>query len=280
VPELPEVETVRRVMRRALGGKIVRKVEIPPDDILLSQVPPEPFVELLTGARVTDVGRKGKYWWIELDRRPWVFGHLGMTGWIRDLSARETRLREHGKAPLLDETGRPRFLKMLLEAEDGARIAFTDARRLGRLWLAESPEADARIGKLGPDAYDELPPPESFSAMLRRRKAPIKAVLMDQSFLAGLGNWLADETLYQAGIAPKRPAAEINEDEAARLHGAITDVLRHAVEVEADYERFPENWLFHHRWGGARGTELIEGRSILRETVGGRTTAWVPDVQK
>lgn len=277
MPELPEVETVRRVMRRALGGKRIARAEVVNDSIVCES-PPEGIRAALEGATVVEIGRRGKTWWLELDRRPWLGGHLGMSGWIRELGAPTTRLMEHGNAPLDDENGRPRFLKLLLEAEDGARVAFTDGRRLGRLWLMD--EGDARLAKLGPDALDEMPDVDELAALFSRRKAPIKAVLMDQETLAGVGNYLADEALYQAGIAPKRSAASLDKAEVATLRDCLLRVMREAIEVEADYERFPAGWLFLHRWGGKKGSDEIEGQPIVRETVGGRTTAWVPTRQR
>lgn len=280
MPELPEVETVRRVMLNALGGKRIAEVELPDDPILLSKADPEPIRELLTGAQVTGVGRKGKYWWMELDRKPWLFGHLGMTGWIRELGEPTIRLREHGNAPLDDENGRPRFLKLLLTSEDGRRIAFTDGRRLGRLWLSDSPDTDKRIAKLGFDAWTEVPLAADLHKMLVKRKAPLKAVLLDQSVFAGVGNWIADEVMLQVRLAPTRLGSSLSLEDVERLRLALIDVIDHAVEVGADKEKFPEDWIFHARWGGKKGTPTYQGREIRRDTVGGRTTAWVPDLQK
>lgn len=280
MPELPEVESVRRLMERVLGGRRIVRAEVAPDEIVLSGTPAAAVQEALAGQTVTGVGRKGKFWWIELDRRPWVFGHLGMSGWIRELGGKETRLKEHGSAPLLDEAGNPRFLKLLLEAEDGGRIAFTDGRRLGRLWLGEDPVSDKRVAQLGPDAYLDLPNVAGFAKALEKRKAPIKAVLLDQSVYSGIGNWIADEVLYAAKIAPARIAHSLKPKDFEALHTAIRRILSHAVEVEADYTKFPEDWMFHVRWGGGKGVQTIGGRTIVRETVGGRTTAWVPGYQK
>lgn len=108
----------------------------------------------------------------------------------------------------------------------------------------------------------------------------MKAVLLDQSVFAGVGNYIADEVLYHAEIAPKRHGSSLTPDEVTALHAAIQRVIGHAVEVDADYERFPEEWLFHHRWGGKKGAEQIGAHAIVRETVGGRTTAWVPTIQR
>jgi formamidopyrimidine-DNA glycosylase len=280
MPELPEVESVRRVMRRVMQGKRIARAEVAPDEIVLSGVAPEAVQAAVEGRTVTDVGRKGKFWWIELDDRPWLFGHLGMSGWIRELGVESMRLHSHGDAPMEDADGRPRFLKLLLETEDGGRIAFTDGRRLGRLWLAPSPTEDPQVSRLGFDAHEELPEAVELHARLARRKSPIKAVLLDQALFAGVGNYLADEVLYQARIAPKRLANSLAPEESAALRQALRSVLDHAVEVDADYQKFPDTWLFHHRWGGNRGTSHIDGREIVRETVGGRTTAWVPDLQR
>ena len=116
--------------------------------------------------------------------------------------------------------------------------------------------------------------------VLRRRKTPIKAVLLDQKTFAGVGNYLADEVLYQARIAPTREASELTEEEVTKLRGAIKKVVATAVEADADETKFPDTWLFHHRWGGKRGAAKIGRYDIVRETVAGRTTAWVPALQK
>jgi formamidopyrimidine-DNA glycosylase len=85
--------------------------------------------------------------------------------------------------------------------------------------------------------------------------------------------------LYHAQIAPARAASDLGSADLRKLRESIQSVLAHAVEVDADDARFPQDWLFHHRWGGKRGSDRIGGKTIVRETVGGRTTAWVPEVQ-
>ncbi len=280
MPELPEVESVCRLMRRTIQGKPILRVEVVPDEIVLSGHPPEAVHAALHGRTVVNVGRHGKFWWLELDGDgPTVFGHLGMSGWVREVGTDGKRLHSHGKAPLVDANGRPRFMKLLIEVEGGG-VAFTDSRRFARIWLGESSETDKQVKRLGPDAFESLPSAKELVAKLAKRKAPIKAVLLDQKAFAGIGNWIADEVLYQAKIAPKRLASSLSEREVAALRKSIQEVLAHAVEVDADYERFPETWLFEHRWGGGKGAERFVGGEIVRETVGGRTTAWVPERQK
>lgn len=279
MPELPEVETVCRLMRSVLQGKTIAAVEVAPDEIVLGGVPAESIAESLRGRLVRDIGRRGKFWWIETDGVT-LCGHLGMAGWIREVGAATIRLREHGNAPLDDPEGRPRFLKLSLTSSEGRTVVMTDGRRLSRLWLAERAEADPRIAALGPDALNAMRSVEELVTALKRKKAPIKAVLMDQKFMSGVGNWIADECLYQARIAPARQASSLTRDDVEVLRAKLLDILQLACDVGADKDQFPADWMFHHRWEGARGVEVIAGHPIRRETVAGRTTAWVPDLQK
>jgi formamidopyrimidine-DNA glycosylase len=281
MPELPEVETVCRVMRHALVGKRITRVDVVPDPIVFSRVAPATIEAALLRRTVSSVGRRGKFFWLTLTGAgPTVFGHLGMSGWVRAVGIQGTRLHGHGDAPFDDEQGRPRFLKLGVYTRGGSGIVLTDPRRLGRVWLSASPETDPRVQRLGRDAFDDLPSVTELLAMFGRRRIPIKAVLLDQSALAGIGNWIADEVLYQSRIAPKRSAASLTKKEVATLRRVIRSVLTRAVKVGADHRHFPESWLFEHRWGGKRGADRIAGQAIVREEVGGRTTAWVPARQK
>ena len=281
MPELPEVETVCRVMRHALQGKRISHVEVMRDTLFFSGLTPTVIEKALLHRTVRAVGRRGKFFWLTLGGEgPTVFGHLGMSGWVRELGNEGTRLHGHGRAPFEDAQGRPRFLKLGIQTRTGSGIVLTDPRRLGRIWLGPSPELEPRVQRLGRDAFDDLPSERELLASFSRRRIPIKALLLDQSALAGIGNWIADEVLYQASIAPKRSSASLTAGEVAALRRAIRSVLTRAVKVGADHQRFPKSWLFEHRWGGSRGRDQINGQPILREQVGGRTTAWVPARQK
>lgn len=229
---------------------------------------------------VTGAGRHGKLWWVEFGRPGRLYGHLGMSGWVRDLdpaNSLATRLREHGSMPWEDAEGRPRFLKLLLTGDQGGRIALTDGRRLARLWLGD--EQEPRLVKLGFDCDRGLPGVGEIGAALARRSAPIKAVLLDQAVFAGVGNWIADEVLYQARVSPKRPASSLSSAEIGAVREALESVIAIAVEASADASRYPSDWLFHVRWGGRAGADEIGGRALVREPVGRRTTAWVPGLQ-
>lgn len=278
MPELPEVEAVRRTYERALvGAKLVDVVAT--DDSIVFVGGPSAVRDRLLGAELKAVGRRGKTFWLDLGSRGFVGCHLGMSGWAREIGVGEKRLHGHGRAPLDDENG-PRFLKLGLVGDNGRTVAFTDGRRLGRIWLSDGPGRDTKIDQLGPDAWLEPPSVASVLKWFSRKKAPLKAALLDQTLFAGVGNWVADEVCYHARINPARLCLTLSEAEVGALLTSLKDVLDLAVDVEADDSRYPESWLFPHRWGGKRGSQEIAGHAIVRDTVAGRTTAWVPDIQR
>ncbi|HLP00010.1 MAG TPA: DNA-formamidopyrimidine glycosylase family protein, partial [Fimbriimonas sp.] len=200
MPELPEVETVRRTLERVLVGRKITDCEFVEDSIVFKGHQPDLFYSAVKGATVVAARRHGKYFWLELDTKPWLFAHLGMAGWLREMGAHTIRLREHGNAPMEDATGRAKFLKMMLQSDEGRQVVLTDGRRLARIWALNSPSEDRAISLLGPDCFASPLSGEDIAAAVGKRSAPIKALLLDQSLFAGVGNWIADEVLYQAGI--------------------------------------------------------------------------------
>jgi formamidopyrimidine-DNA glycosylase len=168
---------------------------------------------------------------------------------------------------------------MDLAVEGDRRLAFADARRFGRVRLQEDPESERPVSRLGFDVLDDLPGSAELAIVLARRGAPIKAVLLDQSLFAGVGNWIADEVLYQAAVDPRRPASSLDRQEVARIRARLAGIVRRAVDVKADAHRFPRTWLFHRRWGREKNACTARGEPIVHLTVGGRTTAFVPSRQ-
>ncbi len=279
MPELPEVETVRRLLERLFLGRRIESVEALPDSIVYESASHDEVRAAVLGREVTCLGRKGKLFWMDLEGAPSLMMHLGMSGWVIDLRAEaEKRLISHGKAPLVNDEGRPKFLKLLWETGE-SRAAFTDGRRLARIWLGD-PETDKRVVSMGPDALIQPPSPCDLAGILKGRTAPIKALLLDQKLFCGVGNWVADEVLFASRIAPQRLGGSLDSSELQALASALQNVLTTAVEAEADESRYPDTWLFHVRWGGSRGAVHHKGLEIRRDQVGGRTTAWAPDIQK
>jgi formamidopyrimidine-DNA glycosylase len=260
MPELPEVEAARRVAERTLVGQRIERVEAADDPVVYDQAPPSAVRSALIGRRVMAARRKGKYLWLVLDLPPHPVLHFGMSGRLTIFQA--------GEAP-------PRYCKLALILSNGTAAAMSDMRRLGRIRLAHNPEGERPISLLGFDALTALPSAAKMRALLASRRGPLKAVLLDQSFAAGVGNWVADEVLYQAKLSPLRPANELTDNEMQALRSALRTVLQQAVAVDADAARFPRTWLFHRRWDHRVGISA-RGEQLTRQRIGGRTTTWAP----
>lgn len=172
------------------------------------------FLSALKGERIEKVRRRGKYLLFDLSSGHTLLIHLGMTGRLY--------------VPVPDSSP-DAYCTAFFRLDSGAEMRLTDPRKFGHIWLVE--DASAVVGKLGPDALDESIGPADLEEMLRRRKgARIKAVLLDQSFLAGIGNIYADESLFEAGIHPSRAAGSLSSQEVERLRCGILVVLRRAID--------------------------------------------------
>jgi formamidopyrimidine-DNA glycosylase len=278
MPELPEVEFGRKVLEEVAVGRRIERVKVADDRIVVAGVTPATVRRRLSGRTVEAAHRKGKYLWLALDARPWPIFHFGMTGRFR--VPEDQPLKLEGSPKNEDRTWPPRFTKIHLWLDDGGQIVMTNARRLGRIRLAEDPVAEKPICDLGFDPHLELPSPRAFERLLRRRSGTLKGVLLDQSFAAGVGNWIADEVLYQAGLDPRRKVGTLDEADVRRLRSKLRHVISRAVKVDARKDAFPRTWLFHHRWGKDADAVTARGERIRHDTVAGRTTAWVPAAQR
>lgn len=288
MPELAEVETVRKRIIQQLRQEKIKEVIVDESDrFLFAFATPEAVKKSLIGATVKGAGRKGKYFWIELDRKPWPLFHLGMSGNLTFLNPRAKNFnheRTWGGAKLWKEKDEDLkkklwFSRILIRTKNGVEMSLLDPRRFGRMWLTNDPWTHSRIKKLGYDPLLDFPSMAVLQQRLQKRKKSIKSVLLDQTLFAGIGNWLADEILYQARLSPHHLASRLTTAQIKNLRLQILKVVKKAVKVEADYEQFPKAWIFHHRWGKAKGAKTSRGK-ILHEEIGGRTTAWVPDWQK
>ena len=227
MPELPEVETVRRGLQPHLEGARLTRVEQRRPDLRFPL--PERFAERLTGARITSLNRRAKYLMAPLDTGETLVAHLGMTGRFTveaEGAGKESPGKFHHEAG-----GDPRHTHIVFETDRGARIGFNDARRFGYMdliptaTLAEHPWF-AGLGPepLGPD-FDVKVLARAFEG----RAAPVKAALLDQRLVAGLGNIYVSEALHRAGLSPERPAGSLKPRELKRLAGAIVSVLEEAI---------------------------------------------------
>lgn len=268
MPELPEVETVARLIRPSLEGRRIQAVDVRWLRSLggLSRAR---FAKCVVGQKLTRIWRRAKYIVFDLENDAGLsagclVGHLRMTGRMHV---------EHR-----DVEPNP-YTRISLDLDDGNRFHFIDVRKFGRLtWAAEPGQVFAR---LGPEPLGEQFNAEWFSAALRERKRMLKPLLLDQSFLAGLGNIYVDESLFQAGLHPLRRSDRVPRARAFELHAAIQSILRQAIEREGSsfdtFYRTPEgqpgSYQAQFQVYGRTGKPCRTcGRSIRKITVGQRGT--------
>jgi len=220
MPELPEVETVRRGLEPHLEGRVIARAEARRPD-LRWPLPPD-LVQVLTGARVVALRRRSKYILAELGHRGSLLLHLGISG--RMLIEDESQGAFHRDPAIL-----PRHDHVVFWTDRGTRITFNDARRFGMVDLVAPGAPHPLRAHLGPEPLSDAFTPEALAAALAGRRMPIKAALLDQRIVAGLGNIYVSEALYRAGIDPRRLAGTVSAPETAALVGHIRAVLEEAI---------------------------------------------------
>jgi len=274
MPELPEVEITRRHLESAMVGHVLTSVEVRHDRTARYNSSPAEVATRLVGRRVTAVGRHGKFLRFSLDDGQLMVAHLGMSGrWSID--AGEEAPHTHFRAVL----------------DDGSEVEFVDPRTFGFVAVYDEEEiGETGLARLGPDAWSNTPSPETLCDRLKGRTAPIKALLLDQGPISGLGNIYADEALFRAGIHPLTPGGRLDVEDCGRLLDAIRVVLQDAIEnggttLDDLAYLLPdgnagENMSTLHVYG--REGEACDncGRPIERIVVRARSTHFCPDCQR
>jgi formamidopyrimidine-DNA glycosylase len=283
VPELPEVETVRRALEGLLVGRVVAAAELLRPEVA---EPPDPraWARLLAGCAVRRLERRGKHLALRLQgvrgEPVWLLVHLGMTGRLLWVPA--------GRRWVLPLRHTHAFLRV--REPDGSavgRLGFYDVRRFGRLRAVQGEEGLGRLGPLGVDPLLDAFDGGVLARRLRGRRAPIKALLLDQDLVAGLGNIYADEALHRAGIHPRADPRDLGAAAWDRLARAVVGVLREAVvhggTTFADYRRpdgRPGGFARRLRVYGRAGKPCLAcGAALQAERIAGRTTVFCPRCQ-
>ncbi len=278
MPELPEVETVCRGLAAAMEGRVIANAEARRPDLRFPL--PKDFAERLSGRRVESVSRRAKYMRLFLDDGWVLVGHLGMSGRMTidapGAPAATARPHEH----------------VVMTLDDGVRIGFTDPRRFGFMGLiaADALEAHPWFARMGPEPLGNAFSAKTLSDALRGRRTPIKAALLDQRVVAGLGNIYVCEALFRARISPRRLADSVAGRRAARLVPAVRDVLQAAIaaggstlrdhaQPDGELGYFQHNFQVYGREGEpCPGCDC--GGAVRRIVQSGRSTFYCPARQR
>lgn len=292
MPELPEVETVRRSLLPYLPGREVNEVRVHHPKVLVSPEPAD-FVSRLTGRRFEALERTGKLLIFRLPPEV-LLVHLGMTGQLtfRTPERPDEPFRRH---PV---TGLQRALQhefdkhthITLHFEDGCAVYYRDVRKFGkwRLLREDDPRLQTELSRLGPDPLTESWLEDRFVQTMRKTQRPVKSALLDQGVAAGVGNIYADEALFLAGIRPEVPAAKLSKARLRKLFQAVPQVLEKGLQnggtsfsdyVNADGVK-GQNQEQLLAYGRYEQPCLVCGTPLRKTTVAQRTSSWCPRCQK
>jgi formamidopyrimidine-DNA glycosylase len=283
MPELPEVETVRRGLEPVLAGRRIACADVRRPDLRWPL--PERMAERLTGALVVRLRRRSKYILADLDTGETLLIHLGMSGRILIDGAGTARFR-HAVAPALPHD------HVVLRMDDGAHVTYNDPRRFGAMDLMPTGEEEGHrlLAGIGPEPLGNAFNERYLMARLRGRNTPVKAALLDQKVVAGLGNIYVCEVLHRTGISPLRKARRLSALRAASLVPAIREVLREAIAAGGsslrDYRRtdgelgyFQHTFRVYGREGAPCPRPGCDG-TVRRAVQSGRSSFYCPRCQR
>jgi formamidopyrimidine-DNA glycosylase len=283
MPELPEVETVRRGLAPVMEGRAIVRTQVNRPDLRWPL--PARMAERLTGARVLALRRRSKYILADLSTAETLLIHLGMSGRMLVSGAMLGAFHHDHPAPQKHD-------HVVLDIEGGTRVTFNDARRFGAMDLmpTEAAEAHPLLARLGPEPLGNTFDGAFLTAALAGRRTPIKAALLDQHLVAGLGNIYVCEVLYRAGIAPQRLARDLTAGQAAGLVPVIRDVLDEAIaaggsslrdyrQADGELGYFQHAFRVYDREGQPCATPGCSG-TVARIVQSGRSSFYCPACQR
>lgn len=276
MPELPEVEATRRHLEPVLVGSRVVRVEVRRDRMVRRQERPTDFGDRLAGRRIDALDRVGKFMIAAVEGDLTWVTHLGMSGRVQVAS------------PGVPESS---HTNLVVHLDGGSEVRFVDPRTFGFMVVYTPAEWDASpMVRLGPDALTHLPRSPRLARILEGRTAPIKALLLDQAIVAGIGNIYADEILHRSGIAPHRPGGSLDRGEVAALRAAIRPVLQAGLaaggtSLDDLAYLLPDgragDYMARLRVYGRAGEPCMRcGAAIESDVLRQRTAHWCPGCQR
>jgi formamidopyrimidine-DNA glycosylase len=287
MPELPEVETIVRQLEPEVEGERIERLEVL-DPRWSRPVAPQELGAEVTGSRIAQLGRRGKYILMALDGARTLVMHLRMTGNLILRDGEEVIDPSEGRRLYeAERSTEERHLRARFVLGDGRELWFTDPRRFGEAFLVEDERLDARFAKLGLEPFSPEFTPQALGEMAAGRAAPLKSFLLDQSGVAGVGNIYADEALFRAGLHPLSPAGSMKPEHLEALRDGVVAALEAGVDAGGssidDYRdargekgTMQDEFLVHTR----EGEDCSRcGGTIVRTVVAGRSTYFCPSCQ-
>lgn len=270
MPELPDVETMRRYLESTSLHQEIKRVEVHaagvvPTEEGIEQTDVDDLKDALIGRSFASTRRYGKWMFVELDNDSddFLVLHFGMTGGLKYFKDMAQELK---------------YDRVLFRFANGYQLAYLSQRKLGEVAVIDDLEEFVDEKGLGPDALDPDLDLAAFKDVVEGRRAMVKSILMDQDTIAGIGNVYSDEILFHAGIHPRTKTDNLEEDELEDLFHTMKDVLQKAIEYQAEPEQFPESFIGPHRHEGGRCP--ICGAELERVPVGSRHAYYCPNRQK
>lgn len=258
MPELPEVAYQKIYTDSTSLHKKIVDVKLGADKIF--QSPKKDFKEVLLGNEIAGSHQIGKYLLLELKKKGYLVIHFGMTGKMDYFNHDE--IHKHAQ--------------LTLSFEDGSKLSFICPRKFGKLFLADSAEEFIKRQKLGPHASDLSE--NEFLELFEKKKGSIKTALMNQSFIAGLGNLYVDEMLFHSGIHPKSKAENLSKKELSEMYKNMMEILETVTKSKTEGTKLPDSYLRPHR---TEGEDCPNGKGKIKMIkVGGRSTYFCPECQK
>lgn len=264
MPELPDVEVMRKYLAETSLHKEVKDVEIF-DGYVVKEVSSDTFKSCLTGVRFEKAERRGKFLEVFTDSEYDLAIHFGMTGCLEYVPSG----RDYQK-----------YVRVAFKFQNNYDLRYVAKRKLGGLYLVENGDFNsiATIKNMGPEPLDPNFTFDKFQSLSKNRSAKLKALFLDQSFIAGIGNVYADEVLFQAGIRPQRKISELSQQELCNLFKMVKYVLKTAVHYETNFEGLKDAFLVPHR--NPEGTCPKCGNSFQTAKISSRTSYWCEHCQK
>ena len=260
MPELPEVETFRRYLDSTSLYQRITNVEVQ-DSYVLKRVSARELSRRLKGRRFENSHRHGKHLFVRASDKLWLRLHFGMTGSLEYL--------KHDDAA-------PKTARVIFGFGNSCRLAFDDQRKFGEVELVKDIDEFLRTRSVGPDALEISF--AQFKATLGKHRGAVKAILLNQQLIAGIGNLYADEVLFRTRMHPATEAARLRDKDLKRLFRATRYVLEKAIALKTDFNRLPKSWLLTHR--EKRGRCPRCDRALKSATIGGRTSWFCAHCQK